>query len=155
MEFILKNPGLFWFIAGIALMVMEFIIPGFIIFFFGLGAIITAILTWLGILSSIEIQLLVFIVSSVLTLLLFRDKGKKYFRGGVSKSQVTGSISDDIIGERAIVAEEIDSAKLTGKIELHGTMWNAAADIIIPKGETVEIIGRKDLTLLVIKISTN
>lgn len=133
-------------------MFMEFLIPGFIIFFFGIGAIITAILSWVGILNSLDLQIIVFIVASILTLVLFRNKGKKYFRGNVNKSLVENSITDDIIGEKAIVREEINPSKLTGKIEVHGTLWNANAGEIIMTGETVEITGYKDLTLMVKKV---
>jgi membrane protein implicated in regulation of membrane protease activity len=152
MEALLRNSGLFWFLAGIFLMFTEFLIPGFIIFFFGLGAIITAILSWLGILNSIDLQIIVFIVSSLLTLVLFRNKGKKYFKGRVRKADVEESPSQNIIGEKVIVSEEINPAKLTGKVELHGTMWNATSGEVIHAGESVEITGRKDLTLIVKKV---
>lgn len=155
METILKNSGLVWFIAGIILMLLEFLLPGFVIFFFGIGAIITALFTWSGAIESTSLQFIVFIVTSVLSLVLLRNKGKKYFRGNVSEADEAGMLSDDIIGEKVIVTEEINPAKLTGKVELHGTMWNAVSDIIIVEGELVEIISRKDLSLNVKKVNSD
>jgi membrane protein implicated in regulation of membrane protease activity len=153
MDCLIKNPGLLWFLIGIVLMLLEFVIPGFVIIFFGIGAVITAILTWLGILQSSNLQIVIFIVSSLGTLIIFRNKGKKYFMGGSTKAKEEGKLSDEIIGEKAIVAEEINPDNLTGKVELHGTMWNASSDSVIPKGIAVKIVGRKDLTLIVKKLS--
>lgn len=153
MNFFINNPALSWFLAGIIFLALEYLIPGFVIFFFGVGAIFTAALTMLGITQSFNLQVVVFLLSSLGTLVLFRNKGKKYFKGGYDKAKEEGSLADEIIGEKSIVAEEINPAALTGKIELHGTMWNATAEDIIAKGAAVQIIGRKDLTLIVKKIT--
>jgi membrane protein implicated in regulation of membrane protease activity len=155
METLLKNSGLVWFIAGIVMMLLEFLIPGFVIFFFGVGAILTALFTWSGAIESTSLQFIVFIVTSILSLVLLRNKGRKYFRGNVSEAEEEGMLSDDIIGEKVIVSEEINPAKLTGKVELHGTMWNAVSDNVIAAGELVEITGRKDLSLNVKKIAAD
>jgi membrane protein implicated in regulation of membrane protease activity len=152
MDTLLKNSALFWFLAGIILMLLEMILPGFVIFFFGVGAIITAILTWTKVIQTTDTQFIVFIVSSLATLLILRRNVKRYFAGGVTQSKDKGNISKEIIGERVIVTEDINPEKLSGKVELHGTMWNASADSMISKGETVEIIGSKDLTLHVKKV---
>lgn len=151
MEFLLKNSGLFWFIGGIVLMMIEFIIPHFIMFFFGIGAVVTAVLSWAGIINSFEIQIAVFIGVSLVTLILLRRLLQNYFTGRKSSTSLDGSIRDDIIGKRAIVIEEINAEKLTGKIEIHGTQWRASSEDMIANGESVEIVGRKDLTLLVKK----
>lgn len=132
-------------------MMIEFIIPHFIMFFFGIGAVVTAVLSWAGVINSFEAQIAVFIVISLVTLILLRRLMQNYFKGRKSSTHLDGSIKDDIIGKRAIVIEEISSEKLTGKIELHGTQWKASSESVIAKGETVEIIGRNDLTLLVKK----
>ena len=40
------NAAFWWTIAGLALMISEFAVPGLILFFFGIGALLTALLAW-------------------------------------------------------------------------------------------------------------
>jgi len=44
------------------------------------------------------------------------------------------------------------SPNFKGKVELHGTNWNATADEDINEGEIVEIISKDNLTLTVKRI---
>ena len=50
----------FWVLLGLLLMGAEFLIPGFVIFFFGAGALVTGALTALvsGLKSSLVLQIL-------------------------------------------------------------------------------------------------
>lgn len=80
----ITSLGLFWFILGIVFLIAELFLPGFIIMFFGVGALITALLTQFGIISSFNIQIIVFIASSVISLLTFRKRWSTYFSGNVS-----------------------------------------------------------------------
>ena len=142
------NVELYWFLIGVVLMLAEMVIPGFVIFFFGIGAWITAACVWIGIADSFNIQLIIFLVSSILTLILFRKEGQKYFKGRVSGKMDDVAKLDDLSGEHATVIEKIVPHR-SGKVEFHGTSWNADADMEIPKGATVEILSRKNLTLIV------
>jgi membrane protein implicated in regulation of membrane protease activity len=141
--------ALFWFLLGIFFLLIELLHYGFIFFFFGIGALITSLITWLGITDSLSIQIIIFIASSVISLILFRRKLSKVFKG-----KVTGKISDeksidDIKGERVIVVSDIIPNSLGGKVEFHGTVWEASADVPIKKGQVVEIVDRVVLTLKV------
>jgi len=98
-------------------------------------------------------QLIVFLVSSVASLVLFRKQGKNYFQGRVSGKVDDVSRLDDVRGERAMVVEEIIPNSLSGKVEFRGTVWNADADTTISKGTPVEVVERTDLTLKVKPIS--
>ena len=57
------SPEIIWAIFGVILFVLEFLIPGVVISFFGLGAMITALTTYLNLTSSLDLQLIVFIFS--------------------------------------------------------------------------------------------
>lgn len=140
---------LFWFLFGIFLFLAELIVPGFVIFFFGIGAWITALCIWIGIAHTNAVQMLIFLVSSIGVLLLFRKKGKDFFLGKVSGTLLHDQSVDDIRGERALVIRDITPGSLGGKVEFHGTLWDAEAENAIAAGVTVEILGRKDLTLKV------
>ncbi|MBI5473670.1 MAG: NfeD family protein [Ignavibacteriae bacterium] len=144
-----SQAELYWFLLGLALMLSELALPGFVIIFFGIGAWVTAACIWLGFADALNTQLLIFIISSVLSLVLFRKQGKDYFRGRVSGKLDDVAKLDDVKGDRALVVEDIVPARLSGKVEFHGTNWNAVADAEIKKGTPVEILGREDLTLRV------
>ena len=148
-----SQSELYWFLLGLALFLSELALPGFIIMFFGIGAWITALCIWLGVANAFNTQLVIFLGSSLLSLVLFRRQGKKYFQGRVSGIVDDVKKLDDVKGERAIVVEDIALATLSGKVEFHGTNWVAVAEHEIKKGTPVEILERNNLTLKVKPIS--
>lgn len=146
-------PEVLWFVLGLVLILSELALPGFVIIFFGIGAWITALGVLIGVADAFNIQLLLFLVSSILSLILFRKQGKKYFQGRVTRTVDDVAQLDDVRGERAIVVEDIDPSRLSGRVEFHGTHWKATADEHITKGTPVEILERRDLTLKVKPLS--
>lgn len=143
------SAELLWFLVGLVLLVSELALPGFVIVFFGIGAWITALLTGLGLISSFNAQLLVFLVSSILSLALFRNKGKRLFEGKVTRVWNPESSMEDVRGQRAVVLQAITPGAPGGRVEFHGTSWNAEADVAITAGQSVEITGQDNLTLRV------
>ena len=140
--------ALIWFLIGVGLMLLELALPGFVIFFFGIGAWAAAIASLAG-LDNFNIQLILSLVVSILTLILFRKKGKKYFEGKISHRGISEEKLEDVIGEKAVTVTDINAKDLTGKVEFHGTNLNAESDVEIPKGTVVEIISRNNLVLKV------
>lgn len=147
-----SGSELLWFVLGLVFMLAELALPGFVIIFFGVGAWITALGIWTGLLESFTSQLIIFLLGSVLSLVLFRRQGKKYFEGKISGRLPAGKDLDDITGEHAVVVETI-APHAAGKVEFHGTHWQAQADMKIEKGTTVEIAARTNLTLKVKPVS--
>ena len=143
----LLKPELIWFLVGLVLLIMEFALPGLIIGFFGVGAWIVAVICLVTNIS-INAQLIIFIISSVLSLVILRKWAKGIFLGHSAGKQNLNEDLKDFVGERAVVIEKI-SVKSGGKIELHGTNWIAVADQEIEQGVTVEIIGKENITLKV------
>ena len=141
------SPELLWFIVGLVLIVAELMMPGFIIFFFGIGAWVTALCVGTGVISSFNLQLLTFLVSSGISLALFRKQGKKYFEGKVSGKLEPGQDLEDIRGQRAVVIAPIQPNAIGGKVEYHGTVWQASSTVAIENGAQVEITERKNLVL--------
>jgi membrane protein implicated in regulation of membrane protease activity len=143
------SAELMWFLVGLVLLVSELMLPGFVIVFFGIGAWITAALLALGLLPAFNAQLLTFLLSSILALVLFRKKGKGWYEGRVSGKMAPGASMEDLRGERAVVISAIIPKTPGGKVELHGTSWNAEADEPIEPGQIVEIVERQNLLLRV------
>jgi membrane protein implicated in regulation of membrane protease activity len=141
------KPELIWFIIGLVLLIGEFALPGLIVFFFGLGAWIVAIVCLLTDIS-LNTQLFVFIVSSVLSLVCLRRWLKGIFKGFIVSKQKTSENIEEFIGNRAVVKEKI-TPQAPGKVEFHGTNWAAEADEEISVGTPVKIIGKDNITLKV------
>ncbi|MFP4483273.1 MAG: NfeD family protein [Spirochaetota bacterium] len=129
---------LVWAILGVVMTVSEFIVPGFVIFFFGAGALLTALLTWLlgGLEGNYLLQILIWLASSSLSLALLRRYFAKSFRG----REYEGPRDDEVIGHRVKVIEPIAPDE-PGRVRFHGTSWLARSyDERFDVGETVEIL---------------
>jgi membrane protein implicated in regulation of membrane protease activity len=142
------DPELAWFLVGLVLLLAELVTPGFVIIFFGVGAWITALLIALGLTPSFNAQLLTFMIASVVSLVLFRKKGKSLFEGRRAGGYGANEVVDSVVGEKAVVVADI-APHAIGKVEFNGSHWQAEADVTIPKGTTVTIVERKNLTLIV------
>ncbi|MBN2136245.1 MAG: NfeD family protein [Sedimentisphaerales bacterium] len=141
------KPEVIWFLVGLVLLVAEFVMPGLIVFFFGVGACIVAASCLMAPIGLNE-QLIIFIVASILSLIFLRKWLKGIFLGHtVSKQNLKENI-DEFVGQRAVVVEKI-VPKAGGKVELHGTNWAARADEEIAEGAVVEVIGKDNITLKV------
>jgi membrane protein implicated in regulation of membrane protease activity len=141
------KPELIWFLIGIVLLVLEFLLPGLIVFFFGVGACIVALVCLFADVP-LNGQLIIFIASSVLSLLLLRRWLKPIFIGHITARQDTRINLEEFVGQRATVIEKITPTE-GGKVEFHGTNWQARASEEIPQGAVVEITGKDNITLTV------
>jgi membrane protein implicated in regulation of membrane protease activity len=141
------KPEVIWFLIGLALLILEFVLPGLIIAFFGVGACVVAIICLLTDIS-LNTQLLIFIITSVLSLLCLRKWLKGIFLGHIVSKQDLKANLEEFIGQKAVVKEKI-MPKAGGKVEFHGTGWQAEADEEIEEGTVVEIIGKDNITLKV------
>ena len=141
------KPELIWFIAGLIMFLAEFTMPGLIIFFFGVGAWLVALICLFTDIS-INLQLTLFLIASILLLISLRKWLKNIFVGRTGQKQSADELLQEFVGKKALVTREIDP-QTGGKVEFHGTNWNAEADEIIDQGTSVEIIGKNNITLKV------
>jgi membrane protein implicated in regulation of membrane protease activity len=146
-EKIFTNPELFWFIIGLVLLLLELITPGFFVFFFGLGAWITAVVCLIGNPDHItSFQMIIFAVTSVITLVaLRRIIQKKFF---YNKNKQSDDVEDEFTGKEAIATVDFSSDK-KGKVEFKGTTWSAESNSEVKKGQTVIIIEKESFKLKV------
>lgn len=142
---IFSSPELFWFLIGLCLFLLELFIPGFFIFFFGLGAWLTALVCLIGE-PGTNLQIIIFAVTSVLTLIALRKIiQKKFF---YSKGNQSEEVEDEFTGKEALATIEITPDK-KGKVEFKGTSWKAESKSEIKEGQTVIIIEKENFTLIV------
>ena len=138
------TPELIWFSGGVILIFLEFAVPGVILVFFGVGAVLTSILTWAGVLPGATEQLVVFGVSSLALLFGLRKYASRFFMGGSTEEQ-----DDEYTGKLARVVTEIVPGSLEGKVFFEGTDWKADSLVSIPEGSAVRITGKNNITLIV------
>jgi len=140
-----SKPELVWFIIGLALFLLELILPGFVIFFFGVGAWITALLCLIAN-PGINLQVIVFAVTSVLSLLMLRKMIQKRFF--YSKQELSDQVEDEFSGKEAIAVNDFAPGK-TGKVEFKGTSWKAESSSPIREGDRVIIKQKENFKLIV------
>lgn len=142
---IFTNPELFWFILGLVLLLLELATPGFFVFFFGLGAWVTAVVCLIGNPDSItNFQMIIFVLTSVVTLVtLRRIIQKKFF---YSRESLSEEVEDEFTGREAVATADFD-ADNQGKVEFKGTTWKAESKVAIKKGQTVTIIQKENFKL--------
>jgi membrane protein implicated in regulation of membrane protease activity len=142
---IFSKPEMIWFIIALVLFLLELVVPGFVIFFFGIGALITALVCLIAH-PGINIQIIIFAVISVLSLLALRKLiQKKLF---YSKESRSDAVEDEFTGKEAVAITDFGSDK-KGKVEFKGTNWTAESESEIKAGQTVIIIEKDSFKLIV------
>ena len=135
------NPTLLWFLAGLALIFLEFMVPGVILVFFGIGAWAAAVTTHFGLTASFQFQLLVFAVTSILLLVVLRKWIQGKFYGHVGDVQDQTKNIDEFTGQIVVVLEDVIPNKMKGAVEFKGARWRAVSNEEIKKGEMAIITG--------------
>ena len=134
---------LIWFLIAISFLIVEFILPTFIMFFFAIGAIIVSILTACFELS-INSQIILFALFSVISLVLLRNNMKNIFKGNEYKGE--DKYFDNSIDSNksiAIVSKTIQSNNF-GEIKYKGTFYKAQSKNLIDEGKKVKVISKGD-----------
>lgn len=144
-DFIVSRPELFWFFLGLFLLLLELVIPGFVIFFFGAGAWMTSLLCLLFN-PGFELQILIFLITSVISLIAFRRLIQKKILYG--KSDNSDLVEDEFTGREARALTNIKPGK-KGKVEFKGTVWSAESDSEIFEGDIVMIERKENFNLIV------
>ena len=141
---LLSDPAVIWFLIGLGLLILELVLPGLVVLFFGIGAWMTALACKIFDID-LNFQILIFLVTSLLGLVLLR----KYLRNRFfsRKSDETEDALEEFIGHTAKVVSDFENGE--GKIEIKGTHWKALCNDPLKKGETVVIEKKDSLTLFV------
>ncbi len=138
------SSGLLWFFIGLVLILLEFAIPGLVVIFFGVGAWAVALLLAVFPIG-VEVQLFVFLIVSVLSLVTLR----RYVRRRDDTDE--DEEEDMLIGRIAEVSTAIRPDK-AGTVFIKGTLWRAESAQSLAEGEKVEIIEKEGLVVTVKRV---
>jgi inner membrane protein len=142
---VLTKPELIWFIIGLIFLILELILPGFVIFFFGVGAWVTSLVCLIAN-PGTNMQIVIFAMTSILTLIVFRRLLKRKLFD--SKDGNNALLEDEFTGRKAIALTSFGKG-MKGKVDYKGTSWSATSDYNINSGDTVLIISKESINLFV------
>ena len=135
-----------WLAAGLALVVAELATPGgFVIIFFGIGALAVGVLSLLGVVTNVPLQFLLFSVLSVASLAFLRGRLQSRIQTPPSSNV------DSLVGVVAMVQERM-SPGVVGRVEVRGSMWTArnTSDVTLDPGQRARVAAVDGLTLAVV-----
>jgi membrane protein implicated in regulation of membrane protease activity len=130
---------IFWVVLGIALIIAEIFTLGFVLFWFGVGALAAAFFGYLG--FGFGIQFLVFAAVSMVLTVMSRTIFVKYFAHGDEQGLKMGI--DSLPGQVGTVVAASDGALNAGAVKVFGSTWTAfPVDESVPllEGEKVEVV---------------
>ncbi len=130
-----------WFAAALIFFILEIVVPGFVLLWFGVGAAVTGLLVLLGV-QSVGVQILVFVVVSIVFVALSRTIFKNIF---MRKSPGAGlkTNMDAMMEKVGVVTETIDGDRSAGRVLVEGQDWSALAEDngIIREKTTITVKG--------------
>ena len=137
---------IFWLIVFIALLVIEIATLGLTTIWFAAGALVAFLAAFIG--FGVPVQVIIFLAVSIILLILTRPIAMKYFNQERQKTNV-----ESLIGQKAIVTEEVNSLQATGKVEVNGMEWSAKTEESdrIEANTVVSIKGIQGVKLIVEK----
>lgn len=134
-----------WLILLVAFAAVEVATAQLTTIWFAVGALTALLLSAFGV-ESVPIQIIVFVLVSLLSLIATRPLVKKL---SSKKKQPTNA--DRVIGEQAVVTGEIDNMNSTGEVKINGALWSARSRSgeKISEGEIVTVEAIDGVKLIV------
>lgn len=112
---------MYWLILFAVLILIEIFTMGLATIWFAGGALVAFIAGVLG--FSTFVQIIVFLVVSIALIVLTRPIAVRYFNQERQKTN-----AESLIGQQALVLEDIDTLHATGLVEINGQEWSAKTD---------------------------
>ena len=138
---------IFWLILFVVLLIIEIFTMGLTTVWFAGGALVAWILAYAG--FDLPVQIILFLLVSIVLLVLTRPIAIRYFNKERQKTN-----AESLIGQKAVVLEEIDTIHNVGRVEVNGMEWAAKTEDTeepIKVGEIVVIEGIQGVKLIVRK----
>lgn len=139
------NMTIFWLIAFILFVVGEAVTVGLVSIWFAVGSLGALLTAALG--GGLWLQIAVFLILSALSLTLLKPLSRKWMAG----HKAARTNADRVIGETALVTEEIDNTMATGQVQVDAQIWTArsAHGVVIPAGSRVKVLSIQGVKVMV------
>lgn len=136
---------MYWLILFVVLLIIEICTMGLTTIWFAGGALVAFVMGIIG--FGTTVQIIVFLIVSVLLLVMTRPIAVKYFNKERQKTN-----AESLIGQQALVLEDVDTLHARGLVEVNGQEWSAKTDDpegFIKKNVVVVIDGIQGVKLIV------
>lgn len=136
---------MYWLIIFVVLLIIEICTMGLTTIWFAGGALVAFVMGIIG--FGTTVQVIVFLIVSVLLLVMTRPIALKYFNKERQKTN-----AESLIGQQALVLEDVDTLHARGLVEVNGQEWSAKTDDpegFIKKNVVVVIDGIQGVKLIV------
>lgn len=128
-----------WAVAGIALILAELAVPAFVLIWFGLGALLVALILALHADIALTAQLAIWLIASVVMVALWF----RVFKPGQHKTRI-GTADAEVIGEVGLLSRPVapfEKGEVRFQKPLLGTdVWPCIADQTIEAGQRVKVL---------------
>ena len=121
-----------WFALIFVFLIIEAMSLNLVTIWFAFGSLCAFISTYFT--ENIVIQLIVFVVTTALSLLFTKPLLEKYLKFGKEKTNY-----DRIIGQTGVVIKTIKKHE-AGRVKIDGKDWMAVSEKMIREGSEVEIL---------------
>lgn len=141
------STAVVWIIVGVLLILTELMATSIVAVFLGIGAIVTGVLLYFGVIESFAAQAVVFGVVSLSSLVLARKRFKAIFGGFTADAGEQSTQFQRDIGERVTVLADFEQG--AGRVTLNGVAWNAVSSDDLKAGEVAWVIANEGINLTV------
>lgn len=148
MSQIIGSEVVCWLLLAAIFIVLEIISLGLTTIWFAGGAFVAAIAALCG--ANLIVQVVLFLVVAVVLLAVTRPWAVKHLD---SKTEKTNA--EALIGQKAVILEEINNIKESGRAKINGMEWTARAssdEVVIPEGYIARIVDIQGVKLIVEKV---
>jgi membrane protein implicated in regulation of membrane protease activity len=130
--------SILWLVLGVAFIIAEIFTLGFVLFWFGIGAIAASIAGFLG--AGFGLQFLIFAVVSIALTVMSRTIFQRYLPTNEGEAIRTGV--DALPGKVGTVTGASKGALNEGAVKVYGSTWTAYPidDVALTEGEKVEVV---------------
>jgi len=142
--------SILWLVLGVGLIIAEIFTLGFVLFWFGIGAIAASVAGFLG--AGIGMQFLIFAVVSIALTAMSRTIFQSYLPTNEGEGIRTGV--DSLPGKVGTVTGASKGALNEGAVKVYGSTWTAypVDDVALTEGEKVEVVEVKGSSIYVRRI---
>lgn len=144
--------GILWIILGIILIIAEIFTLGFVIFWFGIGALVAALAAYLGV--GLVGQFFIFAIVSAALTVMSRTIFSRYL--GHSEQESLKSGIEALPGKVGTVVDSSQGALQEGSVKVFGSTWTAypaQGERPLVEGEKVEVVSVEGSSIYVKKLT--
>ena len=137
-----------WLCLCVVFVIIEFATQGITTIWFAGGSVLGLFAAALD--ASLLVQIILFLVVSVVLLIFTRPALAKIFNGRLEKTNI-----ETLMGVVAVVSEDIDNLKSVGTVLVNGMEWSARSisdSVVCRKDEKVVVKNIEGVKLIVEKV---